>query len=121
MIIKNKLDKAFGPVGTAAGIVLIVAGLITIFTSFQSAFYGGNTQPTVLEVKGVAHARRVHRLPHRLLGHPHRERRVGDDLPRGDQSPLDERIGFDHIEHEVHRPRLGRVEDPARQHQLCRS
>jgi hypothetical protein len=33
MIIKNKLDKAFGPVGTTAGIVLIVAGLITIFTS----------------------------------------------------------------------------------------
>jgi hypothetical protein len=29
----NKLDKAFGPVGTTAGIVLFVVGLITTFTS----------------------------------------------------------------------------------------
>jgi len=56
MIIKNKLDKAFGPVGTAAGIVLIVAGLITIFTSLLGlilivlgAFVGFTSTNTVID------------------------------------------------------------------------
>jgi len=34
MIVNNKLDKSFGPVGTTAGIVLFVVGIITIFSSF---------------------------------------------------------------------------------------
>jgi hypothetical protein len=34
MIIKNKLDKAFGPVGNSAGIFLFVAGLFITYFSF---------------------------------------------------------------------------------------
>ena len=33
MIIKNKLDKSFGPEGTAAGLVLFFIGIITTFSS----------------------------------------------------------------------------------------
>jgi len=36
MITNNKLDKSFGPIGSTAGIVLFVVGIITIF----SLFYG---------------------------------------------------------------------------------
>jgi len=33
MLIKNKLDKTFGSVGTNAGIILFIAGLFVIFNS----------------------------------------------------------------------------------------
>lgn len=33
MITNNKLDKSFGPVGTTAGIVIFVVGIITIVSS----------------------------------------------------------------------------------------
>ena len=35
MLIRNKLDKSFGPVGTTAGFVLIIAGLFATFTSWM--------------------------------------------------------------------------------------
>src|ERR1035437_8824113 len=37
MITNNKLDKSFGPVGTTAGIVIFVVGVLTIFSSFYGA------------------------------------------------------------------------------------
>ena len=33
MIIKNKLDRSFGPTGTSAGLLIFVAGLLAIFYS----------------------------------------------------------------------------------------
>ena len=41
MIINNRLDKAFGPVGTTAGISLFIAGLIIFLNKFNDWF---NTQ-----------------------------------------------------------------------------
>ena len=52
----NKLDKAFGPVGTTAGIVLFVVGIITIFTSLfglilivLGAFVGFTSTSTIID------------------------------------------------------------------------
>lgn len=38
MIINNKLDKSFGPVGTIAGITIFVVGVILIYFSLSGAF-----------------------------------------------------------------------------------
>ena len=52
----NELDKAFGPVGTTAGIVLFVVGIITIFTSLfglilivLGAFVGFTSTSTIID------------------------------------------------------------------------
>ena len=56
MIIQNKLDKSFGPVGTTAGNVLIVVGFLTIFSSFYGiilivlgAFVGFTSTSTFID------------------------------------------------------------------------
>jgi len=56
MIIKNKLDKSFGPVGTSAGSLLLVAGLIITYTSFfglvlvlLGAFVGFSSTSTYID------------------------------------------------------------------------
>ena len=33
MIIKNKLDKSFGPVGSSTGIFMFIAGLVATYNS----------------------------------------------------------------------------------------
>ena len=56
MLKNNKLDKAFGPVGTTAGIVFFVVGIITIFSSFYGlilivlgAFVGFTSTSTFID------------------------------------------------------------------------
>ena len=56
MITNNKLDKSFGPVGTTAGYVLFVVGLITIISSFYGlilivlgAFVGFTSTSTFID------------------------------------------------------------------------
>ena len=56
MITNNKLDKSFGPVGTTAGIVMFVVGIITIFSSFYGlilivlgAFVGFTSTSTFID------------------------------------------------------------------------
>ena len=56
MITNNKLDKSFGPVGTTAGIVIFVVGLITIVSSFYGlilivlgAFVGFTSTSTFID------------------------------------------------------------------------
>jgi hypothetical protein len=56
MIANNKLDKSFGPVGTTAGIVLFVVGIITIFSSLYGlilivlgAFVGFTSTSTFID------------------------------------------------------------------------
>jgi hypothetical protein len=56
MITVNRLDKAFGPVGTAAGISLFIAGLIISFFSFTGpilvligAFVGFTSTSTLID------------------------------------------------------------------------
>ena len=56
MITNNKLDKSFGPVGTTAGIVLLVVGIITIFSSLYGlilivlgAFVGFTSTSTFID------------------------------------------------------------------------
>jgi len=56
MITNNKLDKSFGPVGTTAGIVLFVVGIITIFSSLYGlilivlgAFVGFTSTSTFID------------------------------------------------------------------------
>jgi hypothetical protein len=39
MIIRNKLDNAFGPVGTSAGIFLLIAGLIITFFALSGLIF----------------------------------------------------------------------------------
>jgi hypothetical protein len=39
MLIKNSLDKTFGPVGSSAGILLFVAGIAIIFFSFSGLIF----------------------------------------------------------------------------------
>ena len=38
MIVNNKLDKLFGPIGSFAGSVVFVAGLVTVYYSILSLF-----------------------------------------------------------------------------------
>ncbi len=38
MIIKNKLDKSFGPVGSSAGLVIFILGIATTFSSLFGIF-----------------------------------------------------------------------------------
>lgn len=38
MIIKNRLDKSFGPVGTFAGFILFIAGIVLAYFYFSAAF-----------------------------------------------------------------------------------
>ena len=38
MIVSNKLDKSFGPVGSFAGIILFVAGVVMIWFSWSAMF-----------------------------------------------------------------------------------
>lgn len=38
MIINNKLDKSFGPIGTTAGIFMLIVGIITTVSSFYGLF-----------------------------------------------------------------------------------
>lgn len=52
----NKLDKAFGPVGNSAGMVLFLAGLIITFYSFtglilllMGAFFGFSSTSTLVD------------------------------------------------------------------------
>jgi len=56
MITNNKLDKSFGPVGTTAGIVIFVVGIITIFSSIYGlilivlgAFVGFTSTSTFID------------------------------------------------------------------------
>ena len=56
MITVNRLDKAFGPVGTTAGISLFIAGLIISFFSFTGpilvligAFVGFTSTSTLID------------------------------------------------------------------------
>ena len=56
MITQNKLDKSFGPVGTTAGIVIFVVGVITTFSSFYGiilivlgAFVGFTSTSTFID------------------------------------------------------------------------
>jgi hypothetical protein len=56
MITTNKLDKSFGPVGTTAGVVLVLVGIITIFSSFyglillfMGAFVGFTSTSTMID------------------------------------------------------------------------
>ena len=56
MITNNKLDKSFGPVGTTAGIVIFVVGIITTFSSFYGlilivlgAFVGFTSTSTFID------------------------------------------------------------------------
>lgn len=56
MITKNKLDKIFGPVGTSAGILLFVAGLIITYFSLTGlvlvligAFVGFTSTGTLID------------------------------------------------------------------------
>lgn len=57
MIINNKLDKSFGPVGSFAGIVVFVAGLVSVYYSLFSiillligAFVGFSYSCTLIDV-----------------------------------------------------------------------
>lgn len=38
MILNNKLDKTFGPIGTIAGVTLFIVGLILVFASLSGLF-----------------------------------------------------------------------------------
>jgi hypothetical protein len=38
MIVNNKLDKSFGPVGTSAGILVFIVGVISTFFSLSGVF-----------------------------------------------------------------------------------
>jgi hypothetical protein len=56
MIINNKLDKSFGPVGTAAGIFLFIIGIITLYSSWYGlilvllgAFVGFSSTSTLID------------------------------------------------------------------------
>jgi hypothetical protein len=56
MLIKNKLDKSFGPVGASAGFVLFVAGLVITYFSFLGliliiigAFIGFTSTSTTID------------------------------------------------------------------------
>ncbi|MDP4290561.1 MAG: hypothetical protein Q8908_05730 [Bacteroidota bacterium] len=58
MITNNKLDKSFGPVGTTAGLVLFVVGLITTVSSFYGlilivlgAFVGFTSTSTFIDIE----------------------------------------------------------------------
>ncbi len=58
MIIKNKLDKAFGPTGGAAGLFILVVGIATTFTSLFGlililigAFVGLSSTSTQIDFK----------------------------------------------------------------------
>lgn len=56
MIINNKLDKSFGPIGTVAGITIFVVGIILVFFSlsglfliFFGAFVGFSSTSTLID------------------------------------------------------------------------
>lgn len=56
MITKNKLDKIFGPIGSIAGVTVLVAGVALIFTSwygltliFIGAFVGLTSTSTIID------------------------------------------------------------------------
>ena len=56
MIIKNKLDKSFGPAGTTAGLVLFFIGIITVFSSgfgiilvLAGAFIGFSSTSAIID------------------------------------------------------------------------
>lgn len=56
MITNNRLDKSFGPVGTSAGVILFVVGLLTTFSSFYGlilvvlgAFVGFSSTSTFID------------------------------------------------------------------------
>ena len=58
MRIKNKLDKSFGPVGTSAGSLLFVVGMIVIFNSIYGlilvvlgAFVGFSSTGTIIDTE----------------------------------------------------------------------
>lgn len=39
MVIENKLDKSFGPVGTIAGITILIVGLAVVYYSLAGLFF----------------------------------------------------------------------------------
>lgn len=56
MITKNKLDKSFGPVGTSAGIFMLIVGIVVTFYSFTGlilvfigAFVGFTSTSTMID------------------------------------------------------------------------
>lgn len=57
MLIKNKLDKTFGPVGTSAGSILFIAGLVVIFNAvglgtiliLTGAFIGFSSTSSIID------------------------------------------------------------------------
>lgn len=56
MITENKLDKSFGPTGTAAGVFLFIIGVITTYTSLLGmilvllgAFIGFSSTSTIID------------------------------------------------------------------------
>ena len=56
MIIKNKLDKPFGPMGTSAGIFMLIAGLVATYFALSGlilviigAFMGFTSTSTLLD------------------------------------------------------------------------
>jgi len=58
MMVRNKIDKAFGPVGTTAGILLFVAGLIINYFSITGlililigAFVGFTSTNTLIDIE----------------------------------------------------------------------
>jgi hypothetical protein len=59
MLIRNKLDKSFGPVGSMAGSILFFAGLIVVFTSLLTgaflillgAFAGFSSTGTIIDTE----------------------------------------------------------------------
>ncbi|MFA8433311.1 MAG: hypothetical protein ACEPOZ_02240 [Marinifilaceae bacterium] len=59
MIVYNKLDKAFGPVGSAACILLFIAGIVVVFNSLTGLFFllvgsfvGFTSTCTMIDIEG---------------------------------------------------------------------
>lgn len=57
-MIKNKLDKVFGPVGTSAGTLLLIVGLLTVYSSLSGlillvlgAFVGLSSTSTIIDTE----------------------------------------------------------------------
>jgi hypothetical protein len=60
MIVKNKLDKSFGPIGSVAGITLLIVGLILVYFSLAGlflillgAFVGLTSTSSVIDYEGA--------------------------------------------------------------------
>jgi len=68
MIVKSKLDKSFGPIGSQAGLILFIAGIAICFKSLTGiililigAFMAFTSTSTVLDVKNkkIKHADKI--------------------------------------------------------------